>query len=150
MCYRSFEVAIGCFDGSLSNAHFSRLIITSYHRLQSHPSLSKPLAANRVDLATHIVNQNRFHLLFIKIVVCNTYSFVLVSCIPFHIICPPLISHPSPSKPLATNRVDLATHIVNQNRFHLLFIKIVVCNTYSFVLVSCIPFHIICPPLIHL
>jgi hypothetical protein len=54
MRYRTFEVAIGRFNGSFSNSHFFPLI-TSHHRFQSHPSPSKPLAADRVDLATHII-----------------------------------------------------------------------------------------------
>src|SRR5882762_6510979 len=91
MRYRPSEVAIGCLDGSLSNTHFSCLIITSHYHLQSYPSSSKPLATDCVDLATYIIDQRLFLLLSIKKFACNTYSFIfLVSCTPFHIICPPL------------------------------------------------------------
>ena len=59
MRYRTFEVAVGRFNGSFSNSHFSPLqVITSHHRFQSHPSPSKPLAADRVDLATRIISSH--------------------------------------------------------------------------------------------
>ena len=98
---RPFEVAIGCFDGSFSNAHFFCLTIISHRRLQPHPPLATdcvdlatishrrlqphlPLATDCVDLAIHILDQRHFLLLSI-----NTYLFTLVSRTPI------LILHPS-------------------------------------------------------
>jgi hypothetical protein len=138
---RPFEEATGRFDGSFSNAHFSRLIIISHHRLQSLPPLSprlKPPEADSIDLTTSIVNQS---LVSIKNPACNAYLFnFLVSHAPFCIICHPLT---------ISTKIFSPCYFRPRPLFCLHFLIVnPACNTYLFIFsVSRAPFHVICHPL---